>query len=156
MVEQEARVITVEGDQLLLEAETQSSCSACEVKSGCGTSVLSRWVGRKFTRFSAKNTVAAEPGDHVVVGLSESALVHGSLTVYLLPLLGMIVSALIADFLVPQDTRAAHDLAVAAAGIGGFVAMLLLCRFYLTGQQLKQELTPVVLRKIIGRGRIST
>lgn len=147
MVEQQARVITVEGDQLVLEAEVQSSCQACEVKSGCGTSVLSKWVGKKFTRFHAKNTVDASVGDQVVVGLSEAALVQGSLAIYFLPLLGMIFFALVADFLFsPGDS---HDLMVALSAFAGFGVALVMCRAYLANDRLKDDLTPVVLRKVI-------
>lgn len=148
MVEQEARVITVEGDQLLLEAETKSSCQNCEVKSGCGTSVLSKWVGKKFTHFHAKNTVDARAGDQVVVGLSETALLRGSLTIYFLPLLGMILFALAADVLVPQGSGA-HDLMVALSAFAGFGVTLGICRTYLANERLKEELTPVVLRKVV-------
>lgn len=148
MVEQEAKVITVEGDQLVLEAETTSSCQACEVKSGCGTSVLSKWVGRKFTHFQAKNTVDAHVGDQVVVGLSEAALVRGSVSIYLLPLLGMIIAAVIADVLLSQDAIA-RDLFITLSAFAGFGAALGLCRAYLAKERLRQELTPVVLRKII-------
>lgn len=144
----------VEDDQLVLEAETKSSCQSCEVKNGCGTSVLSKWVGRKFTRFNAKNTVDAKVGDHVVVGLSESALVRGSLTIYFLPLLGMIVFALVADSLIPAGSDS-HDLIIALSAFAGFGAALWLCRAYLANDHLKEELTPVVLRKVIEHGRIS-
>ena len=150
MVEQEAKVIKVEGDQLFLQAETQSSCNACEVKSGCGTSVLSKWVGRKFTHFQAKNTVNARAGDQVVVGLSESALVSGSLVIYFLPLLGMFIFALMADILLQ-----ASDLMVAVSAFVGFAVALLICRNALSKDRLKDQLSPVVLRKVLGRGRIS-
>lgn len=148
MVEQEARVITVEGDQLMLEAEIKSSCQSCEVKSGCGTSVLSAWLGKKFTHFQAKNTVDARAGDQVVVGLSETALIHGSLAIYFLPLIGMIIFALVADILFTQG-GGLHDLMVALSGFAGFGAALILCRRYLASERLKHELSPVVLRKVI-------
>ena len=154
MVEQEARVVMVEGDLLVLEAETKSSCNACEVKSGCGTSVLSQWVGKKFTRFQAKNTVNARVGDQVMVGLSETALVGGSLAIYFLPLLGMIVFALAADLLISQDVSA-RDLIIGLSAFTGFGAVLVLCRKMLANERFKRELTPVVLRKVIEHGRIS-
>ena len=146
--------MSVEGGQLVLEAETRSSCQACEVKSGCGTSVLSRWVGRKFTRFHAKNTVDAQVGDHVVVGLSETALVRGSVAIYFLPLLGMIIFAQVADSLIPAGNDT-HDLIIALSAFAGFAAALWLCRAYLANDRLKAELTPVVLRKVVEHGRIS-
>jgi len=139
--------MSIEGDQLVLEAETRSSCQSCEVKSGCGTSVLAKWVGKKFTRFQAKNTVQASVGDQVVVGLSESALLQGSLAIYFLPLLGMIVFALAADILLSPG--GSHDLIVALSAFAGFAVALVVCRSYLANNRLKEDLTPVVLRKVI-------
>lgn len=154
MVEQQARVIDIKGDQLELEAETYSSCNACDVKAGCGTSVLAKWVGRKFTHFSAQNTVGAKVGDQVVVGLSENALLGGSLAIYLWPLLGMIAFALSSDAVLSQD-MAYRDLLIALSGIMGFGFSLHVCRKFLAKDSLRERLTPIVLRKIIEHDRIA-
>jgi sigma-E factor negative regulatory protein RseC len=150
MIEQQARVINVKGDQLELEAETYSSCNACDVKSGCGTSVLAKWVGKKFTRFSVVNTVDAKVGDQVVVGMAERALVSGSLVIYLWPLLGMIVFALASDAVLLQDADY-RDLIIALSGTVGFVFSLGLCRRYLEKGNFREHLTPVVIRKLSGK-----
>jgi len=147
MIEQQAKVINVKNDQLELEAETSSSCHACEVKSGCGTSVLAKWVGRKFTRFNAKNTVGAKVGDQVIVGLSEHALLTGSLAVYLWPLLGMIVFALISDAVLLQDAGY-RDPIIALSGMVGFALSLGVCRWFLAKDSFRENLTPTVLRKL--------
>ena len=148
MIEERARVIAVENDQLLLEAQTRAVCGGCEAKQGCGTSVLSKWVGRRFTRFQAPNTVNARVGDEVVVGLAEQAMLKGSVLVYLMPLLTMIVSAVLADSLVPVDT-AARDLLVLIAAIAGFVLMLVASRLFLSSRRNRSQLQPVVIRKNI-------
>jgi len=148
MIEERARVIAVRDDQLLLEAQTKSACGGCAAKQGCGTSVLSRWVGRRFTRFQAPNTVNAAVGDEVVVGLAEAAMLKGSVLVYLMPLLAMIVSALLADWLIAADASA-RDLLVIAAAVGGFTLMLAVSRRYLAGSRNRDRLRPVVIRKNI-------
>ena len=148
MIEEHARVIAVENGQLLLEAQTKASCSACAVKQGCGTSVVSKWVGRKFTRFQAPNTVNARVGDEVVVGLAEEAMLKGSVLVYLLPLLAMIGFALLADSLIAADT-ASRDLMVLIAAVAGFSLMLVISRLLLSTGSNSSKLTPVVLRKNI-------
>ena len=148
MIEERARVIAIEGGQLLLEAQTSSSCDACVVKQGCGTSVLSKWLGRKFTRFQAPNTVNARVGDEVVVGLAEDAMLKGSLMVYLLPLLAMIGAALVADSLISVDI-ARRDLWVLVAAVAGFALMLAISRSLLSSRGSRKALTPVVLRKNI-------
>lgn len=148
MIEERARVIAVRNDQLLLEAQTQSACGGCEARQGCGTSVLSKWVGRRFTRFQAKNTVNARVGDEVVVGLAEEAMLKGSVLVYLMPLLAMIVMAVLADSLIPFDA-AARDLLVLSAAFAGFLLMLVVSRLFLSSRRNRSQLQPVVIRKNI-------
>jgi sigma-E factor negative regulatory protein RseC len=148
LIEEKARVIAVENNQLLLESETRPACNACAAKQGCGTSVLSKWVGRKFTRFQAPNTVNARVGDEVVVGLAEEAMLKGSVFVYLLPLLAMIGFALLADGLISTDTTS-RDLLVLVFAIAGFVLMLFFSRWFLSTNSNRSKLTPVVLRKNI-------
>lgn len=148
MIEERARVIAVEDNQLLLEAETSAACNACAAKQGCGTSVLSKWIGGKFTRFQATNTVNARVGDEVVVGLAEEAMLKGSVLVYLLPLLAMIGFALLADSLISADA-ASRDLLVMISAVIGFALMLVISRLLLAMGSNKRKLTPVVLRKNI-------
>ncbi len=148
MIEETARVIAVDDDRLLLEAQTRAACNACSARQGCGTSLLSRWVGRRFTRFSAHNSVNASVGDEVVVGLDESAMLRGSLLVYLFPLLIMIVFALLADHLIPVAS-ANRDLMVLLAAVLGFGLSLILSNRLLASRANRSRLTPVILRKNI-------
>jgi sigma-E factor negative regulatory protein RseC len=148
MIEETARVIAIEDGRLLLEAQTTTACGACAAKQGCGTSVLSKWVGRKFTRFEAPNTVNARVGDEVVVGLSEQAMLKGSVLVYLVPLLAMIAFALLADGLISAD-QAARDLLVLVSAITGFALTLVMSRLLLSTSTSRSQLSPVVLRKNI-------
>ena len=151
MIEEQAKVIAIDNDQVLLEAQSQSSCNACAARQGCGTSVLSKWVGRKFTRFKAPNTVNARVGEVVVVGLAEDALLKGSLLVYLLPLIGMIIFALVADSLIAAET-ASRDLLVVLAAVLGFFVASFVSRVVLSSGALMGKLAPVIVRKnIAGR-----
>ena len=133
---------------MLLEAVTRAACNACAARQGCGTSVLSKWVGRKFTRFQAQNTINAQVGDEVVVGLAEEAMLKGSVVVYLLPLLAMIGFALLADSLISADSGS-RDLLVLISAVAGFALMLVISRLFLSTGSNKNKLTPVVLRKNI-------
>ena len=148
MIEERARVIAIENDQLLLEAETRTACNACEARQGCGTSVLSKWVGRKFTRFQVPNTVNARVGDEVVVGLAEEAMLKGSVFVYLLPLVAMILFAVLADGLISADA-ASRDLLVLMTAVAGFALTLVISRLVLSSSSNRIRLTPVVIRKNI-------
>lgn len=153
MIEERATVIDIRGGHLMLQAKVQSSCGSCAAKSGCGTSMLGEVMGKRFTRFSAENAVGASIGDEVIVGIPERSLLSGSLMVYLFPILSMLAAALLADsLLMPTDTG--RDLLVALSALGGFTAGALLARAYFRRASNRLLYTPVVLRKIITRGRI--
>ena len=148
MIEETVRVIAVENDQLLLEAQTRTACHTCSARPGCGTSILSKWVGRRFTRFKVHNSINASVGDEVVVGLAETALLKGSVLVYLLPLLAMIVFAVLADSLIPVES-AYRDLLVLLVAVAGFGLMLAFSKRLLASRTNNSRLTPVILRKNI-------
>jgi sigma-E factor negative regulatory protein RseC len=153
MIEEQAQVVEIRGAQLVLQAQTQSACGSCAASKGCGTSVLSKVVGRKFTRFQAQNSIDAEVGDTVVVGISEDALLKGSVVMYIIPILGMLVFALAADYFLAALVEY-RDLAIAVSGIMGLVFGSLLSKWYFQRQASRQRFTPVVLRKIIGHGKL--
>lgn len=144
MIEQEVEVIAIEGGRLLVEAERQSSCQTCSVKSGCGTSVLAKWFDRKHLRFYVENTSNATVGDRITVGLQESALTQGALLVYLLPLLVMIAVALSADYFLSVSFYW-RDLIIAGAALAGLVLSLVASRYYFQQSHQQQRFNPVVL-----------
>ena len=174
MIEEQAQVIEIKGNLLLLQAQTQSACGSCSVSKGCGTSLLAKVVGRKFTHFQAENNINAKVGDTVVVGIAEDALLKGSLMMYILPVLCMLVFALLADYfltappswlLAPQRDHGSpsmeitaviqyRDLMIAASSIMGLVFGSLMSKWYFDRQSSVKRFAPVVLRKIIEHGKL--
>lgn len=154
MIEEQIEVIEVIGNQLILQARTKSACGGCAVNKGCGTSLLSKVVGKKFTRFKVDNTVNADVGDMVVVGISEDALLKGSLMAYILPIVFMLVIALIADVYLPS-TIGIRDLMIAGLSIIGFFGGFYLSKSYFQSSSTMKHFSPVVLRKIIGHGKLN-
>ena len=153
MIEEQAQVVDKEGDQLVLQAQTKSSCGSCAASKGCGTSVLAKVVGRKFTRFNADNSVDAEVGDTVIVGISEDALLRGSLMMYLMPIMGMLIFALVSDQMLDMLAEN-RDLLIAGSGIAGLAAGSLLSRWYFQRKSNVHRFRPVVLRKIVGHVKL--
>lgn len=94
MIEEKATVVDVEGQFAWVETQRQSTCSACSANKGCGTATLSKVLGQKRTRVRVLNDLGARPGDNVIVGLQEGALLRGSLAIYALPLLMLFGGAL--------------------------------------------------------------
>jgi sigma-E factor negative regulatory protein RseC len=153
MIEEQAQVVEKNGDQLVLQAQTKSACGSCAASKGCGTSVLAKVVGRKFSRFHADNSVDAEVGDTVIVGISEDALLRGSLVMYMIPIMGMLVFALVSEQMLDMLAEN-RDLLIAGSGIAGLVTGSLLSRWYFQRRINVHRFRPVVLRKIIEHGKL--
>ncbi|MGE0080624.1 MAG: SoxR reducing system RseC family protein [Thiohalomonadaceae bacterium] len=118
MIEETVQVYAAEGETAWVEViQRKTSCGQCVARSGCGTSALSKVLGQRRLRMAALNPIGARPGDRVIIGLRDDALVRGSVAVYLVPLLAMLAAALIGDALAPGQ-----DLAVALAGLMGLAA----------------------------------
>ncbi|MEA3410316.1 MAG: SoxR reducing system RseC family protein [Pseudomonadota bacterium] len=95
MNEESGRVVRVDGPWAWVETERVSTCGGCAARSGCGTSVLASVLGRRTTRVRAINQAGAVPGDRVNVAVRDGQIVRGSLAVYGLPVVLMIVFAMV-------------------------------------------------------------
>jgi len=121
VIEETGRVVQVSGDSAWVETERTSTCAGCVAKSGCGTAILSRVMGVRRNRVRALNPVHACTGDRVVIGLQEDALVRGSLAMYLIPLMGLLVGAILGQF---SGGTESLSILFAALGFGGGLAWL--------------------------------
>lgn len=153
MIEETAVVIAIEGDQALLQTQRRSACQSCSVKQGCGTSVLAKVVGARSSQISVDNSLQAKVGDEVLLGIQENALVRGSLLVYALPLLMMLVFALLGEGL-GQWLGWQHELLIIVFALLGLLGSGWVIRYGLHRSALKQQIQPHMLRIVSpGAGR---
>jgi sigma-E factor negative regulatory protein RseC len=130
VIEERAVVVAREGEHAWVERERQSACGSCAANKGCGTGVLGKVVGRRYTRLRVLNPVGAQPGEDVVLGLDERALVRGSLALYLTPLAALFAFALLGEVLAGQVGVRSSDGFVALFATAGFVASLAWLRIF--------------------------
>lgn len=146
MVEETAKVIAVEGDSAILEAARKSVCGNCEVRHGCGTGALSRFLGKRVARVHAVNRAGAGVGDEVIVSIDERALIRGSLAIYLVPLLAMIGAAMGVEMLAQLKGMRIPEWAALFAGVLGFLVSLFWLRGYSRRIRYDQRYQPVVTK----------
>ena len=147
MIEERARVISVDRGHAWVETQRQSTCGSCAVNKGCGTSVLAKVLGKRRSRVRAIDSVGVNLGDEVMVGIEESALVRGSIAIYTAPLIGMLALALLASGLWPD----AGEPLVVLAGVGGFALGLAWIRLFSRRVSLDPRYQPVILRRLSTR-----
>ena len=97
MITEQAIVTQCFENRVEVELQRSSACGHCELAKGCGTGALGRLLGRRNKPLSLYTEKKLQPGDHVVLGLSESALVSSSLITYGAPLLLMLFFSLLAS-----------------------------------------------------------
>ncbi len=167
MIEEKAIVTRCEGKYIWVQTQRKSSCGHCSAKNTCGTSVLAKVLGNKLAHVRCLNPhhddlnqLTLAPGDQVIIGLQESALLSGSLLVYLLPLVSMIffggLAIFTAEIILPEWV----ELASILASFSGLIMGLLLSKKIVHDRQqlfLQQDrmqenkihqYEPVIIKKI--------
>lgn len=134
MVEQPARVVRAGGDGVWVEPVEPGSCGTCG-GNGCGARRLAEIFTAKSRNFRVDTTLSLAPGDRVVVGVPEGAVLAAAGRTYGLPLLLMVAGAWAGKTLFAGDLAAVVGLLLA-----GGLATLLVARG-------RQNVRPVVLRR---------
>lgn len=97
MMEETAMVLEVREGQAYVSAHRQSSCGHCSARSGCGTSVLSRYIGRRSMQMWVDDPIGVNINEEVVIHLPEAGLFNASFLFYLLPLIVFIGFAILGE-----------------------------------------------------------
>lgn len=148
MIEESAVVVACDGDYAWVEAQRKTACGQCQVNKVCGTSVLAQLVGRKTTRLRALNQARARVGDTVIIGLHESAMLTGSLAVYLVPLLVMLVFAMLGQSVAEHMLIRQTDLTSILFALGGLGIAVIWLRRFTRRIQDDTRYQPVVLKRV--------
>lgn len=144
MIEEQAVVVGVDGDKVLLEVVRSKPCGLCGQTRGCGISLWGRLLGHRTKVFRAENQINAQAGDMVVVGVDEKALLAGSLAVYGVPLFMLLAGAVVGGMFAPAQ-GSADGWTLAGAG-SGLVLGLLWLRLHVAGSGLDGRYRTVLLR----------
>ncbi|MEG3638957.1 SoxR reducing system RseC family protein [Magnetococcus sp. PR-3] len=153
MMQEQGKVVELEGDFAIIATERKSACGNCGGESSCNT--LSGGLGKKPILFRAYNEAGAKRGDHVVLEIREGAFLSASFMAYLLPLIALFVVALFVRSIglnmgmMVENAEGVGALCGLAALGGVFMWM----RRYYAGQDIKPDDMPVV-RTIVHATRI--
>lgn len=145
MIETYGIVVGTEKGFAYVETQRQSGCGHCDSQNGCATGTLGRFFGLEQTQFRALNPVDARVGDRVSIGIRDGVLFRGSLAVYIVPLLLMLLGAAWAAALAPSSLTDGYS--VVGAGLGlvvGFIWLRMLNAAMASGRYFQ----PVILDKL--------
>jgi len=147
MIEQHATVMTVDDDHVTVETRRASACGTCASGGGCGAGILGSLFGNRSSRIEATADMVVQPGDEVVIGLPESALLLGSFWIYLVPLLLFIAGSLVGRT-VAANTGGGELLVIVGGIVGGLAGFVWASARSRARQQHGSPFRPVVLKRV--------
>lgn len=134
-------VVGFDTDAIWVETQQKTTCGNCVARKGCGQSLLSSLHenSRQQLRLPLGSVARPALGAEVEFSVPDNALLLGSGIVYLLPLGGMILAAVMASALGLAETWQ-----LMGAGFGLAVGLLLAKRF--SSHAITQACTPTIER----------
>ncbi len=141
MVEAQGQVVRLDDHFIWVETEIKSGCNHCVAKSGCGTGILGAVMGRRRPQLRVENNLGVKVGEAVVVAVEDSGIVTGSLLLYLIPLIMMIVGAATGDAL-------SGEMWAIILAVVGLVSGFLIAKTLSGGAMVTNRLRPVLVRRV--------
>ncbi len=132
------RVVVVTDTKAWVESEAKSACGSCAMAKGCGTKVISGYFGKNAAPFEMANDFEGAVGDRLEIGIENTAILKASALIYLLPLAGLVIGAILGAALNTSD--------IFSAGLGliGLMAGFFLARHL----SAATSIMPVFLKKL--------
>lgn len=144
MIEENGRIVAIDADALWVETIQRSTCGACVARKGCGQTLLSK-LGVKpvYLRVLPSERLASayRIGDTITIGVPDDVVVKGSLLMYMVPLLCLLVFAAIAH------TYFANEAAVVLAAVTGFALGAIVIRWHAHYYRNDSRHQPVIIEK---------
>ena len=127
MIEEYAVVIDRADNIATLEIERRTACGLCGQTRGCGNATWGKLLNHNSHAFTADNAIGANVGDSVVVGIEERAFLKSAFFLYVVPLIGLLTGAVLADVFLKNEFYVLLSAAV------GLVLAFLWVKRYLNG-----------------------
>lgn len=96
MIEQQGRVVRVDGPLTWVRLGRSAGCPACEAGKGCGAGVFGKLLNRRHIDICVSSAPRAEAGSAVMLGISERLFLDLAWRLYGMPLLAGLAGGLIA------------------------------------------------------------
>lgn len=94
MIEESVKILSIENDALWVEGIQRSACHTCTAQAGCGQSLLAKFTAQPVRLRIPLDGLEARSfrvGQDVTIGIGEQVMVRGSLLMYLMPLLFLLL-----------------------------------------------------------------
>lgn len=140
MIKEWATVVSWQQGVAVLRCEPLSGCGSCQSRTSCGSGLLSKAGGSAEHELTVNYQQPLVPGQKVEIGIAETSLLQSALLVYLVPLLGLMLGAVLFHAIF------ASELAAAAGAIIGTAASFWGVHRWSAALANSQRYQPVILQ----------
>jgi len=92
-------------DIAIVRTQNQLACSSCKVVDTCGNGIVEKYLSGKVFTSEIKNELNAKVGDRVTLAIPNSSVTRASIVVYLIPLMGFLLSAISASYFFQSENK---------------------------------------------------
>lgn len=140
MIEESGTVLATEQGYAEVETIRTSSCTACRARHACGHHAIAQVSASNRMRMRAIDPLQVSVGQKVVIGIPEDTLLQASLWMYMVPLLGLVLGAVL------PVLWAGGSLSFLLLSLMGFIAGLGFAKHKAKQQASNPDFYPKVLR----------
>ena len=155
MIEEIAQVTAIDQQKVTVESEIKSTCSSCQQVDNCGSGQVAKAIPHRKLTLELTSKLSLKLGDRVVLAIPEDKLLSTASAVYLLPLLGLIGFAAIAQYFT-QQWQLDHEAWVILAGAAGGYVGFLSARFWQNSASNIDALTPKIVKVLPSELNLNT
>ena len=143
MIEEEAIVISKDGEFAEVDIIRTKPCGLCGKTQGCGNSIWGKIFSFQKRKIQIQNNINAKVGEKVKLLIEENYLLNTSLLLYGVPLFFLFGGMIVSEYFL----EVANDLAVFLGGVLGFLVGIILLKF-ITAQNHTRLFSEAILAKI--------
>ncbi|MGK2946417.1 MAG: SoxR-reducing system protein RseC [Candidatus Malihini olakiniferum] len=145
MIKKWATVVSWRNGMAVLHCEQHAECGGCQSRKTCSTGFLSELglSAKEALQVPCEQTLI--PGQRIELGISESSLLRSAMLVYLAPLLGLFMGAVLLRSLF------GNNLAVVLGAVLGAALAFILVRSWSLKLGEKRHYHPVILQITLPR-----
>jgi sigma-E factor negative regulatory protein RseC len=142
MIVETGRIVSLEAEGVWVETIQKTACGSCKAEKGCGQSLLSKLDGHTayiWVLLDGRDSAQYRVGDEIQIGIPEEVVAKGSLLVYLVPVISLVVLTALAH------NYFAHELLTTLAGFTGLILGGFIVRWHSWRTRFDRELQPVLV-----------
>ncbi len=142
MIIETGKVVSVEPEGLWVETISRSVCGSCKAEKGCGQSLMAKWAGHTsyiWVLLEGRDPTNYHQGDSVNIGVPEEVVAKGSLFIYSIPLITLLLFTFIANKLFSNEPL------IVLSGLVGLCVGGLLVRWHAERNRFNPNLQPVIV-----------